>query len=71
MTARIDREINLWMDLELASDFQELCDTTGHSRGAIFQKAINLYKVALENKHAGGNLIKRCPDGTLTEIVGL
>ncbi len=61
MTKRIDR---------LISDFGYLLDTTEYSRVEIFQRAMALYKKATENKQAGGDLLMRSPDGTLTEIVG-
>jgi hypothetical protein len=59
------------MSYELAAEFEEIEREHGLSKGAIFARAIALYKLAKENEMNRGNFILRGPDGSLREVVGI
>lgn len=59
------------MPLDMAQDMQDLVDETGYGQCEIFRRAISLYKLAVETRSAGGNVILRDSDGTLRVINGI
>lgn len=65
------RRFDVVMPPDMAQDMQDLEYSTGLSRGAVFQRALALYKLAIKTRSAGGYVLTSDADGTLRNVTGL
>lgn len=67
----LNTRFDVQMPTHLAQQMVDIEKDTGLSRGEIFRRALALYKMAVETRSSGGNVLFRNEDGTLREIVGI
>jgi hypothetical protein len=56
---------------EMDQDLKDLESSTGLPRGAVFQRALSIYKLAIETRSTEGHVLTCDADGTLRNVTGL
>lgn len=59
------------MSRELTEQLEQCSDLSGYTRGEVFRRAIALYGMAIEHEAAGGKVLFRQEDGSVTWITGI